>query len=60
MVVVTKKREIFKYQVKDDFFPQTFEGEIEAPSKEDAERQLKEEYAYELDTIESSISVIIL
>lgn len=47
----------FKFEVRDSLFPQVFKGEIEAVSKEDAERILKEDYAHELDTTEDEITV---
>ena len=47
----------FKFQVKDSFFPQVFNGEVEANSQEEAEQIIKEEYAYELDTTEDDIIV---
>jgi hypothetical protein len=49
----------FSFTVKDDFFPQTFNGTIQAETKETAKQMVLEEYAYELDTDESSLTVTI-
>ena len=49
----------YLFTVKDSFFPQTFSGEIEATNMEEAEKEIKSIYAYELDTEESELTVSI-
>lgn len=48
----------FKINVSDGFFPQTFEGEFEAKTKEKAIKDAKEEYASELGTTPDQIKII--
>lgn len=49
----------YLFTVKDSFFPQTFSGEIEATNMEEAKKEIKSIYAYELDTEESELTVSI-
>lgn len=51
---------IFKFEVKDDFFPQVFAGEIEAENKNEAINQILEIYASELGTVVEALKVTIL
>jgi hypothetical protein len=49
---------LFRFEVKDDFFSQTYGGEIESVSHERAEQEIKEMYAYELGATEDEIEII--
>jgi hypothetical protein len=49
----------YKFSVKDSFFPQTFNGEIEAESMEAAKLELIDWYTYELGTDEESLVITI-
>lgn len=50
----------FKFEVSDGFFPVTFKGEIMAKNKTEAKKQLKDEYAMELDTEPKYVKVLLL
>lgn len=49
----------FSFTVKDDFFPQTFNGTIQAETLQAAKEIILEDYAYELDTDPSELTVTI-
>jgi hypothetical protein len=53
------KMNTYKFTVKDNFFPQTFNGEIEAVSIEAAKLEVIDIYTYELDTDEDSLIITI-
>ena len=48
----------FSFVVKDDFFPQTYVGTIKAKTRGEAVRQIKEEYAVDLDTTPDCIEIL--
>jgi hypothetical protein len=50
---------IYSFKVKDTFFPQTFSGEIEAESIEEAKQSILDEYATNLGTDVSELTVTI-
>lgn len=50
----------FKFEVRDDFFPQVFKGEIEAKNKADALNQITEIYASELGTVAEALKVTLV
>lgn len=49
----------YKFSVKDDIFPQVYEGDIQANSPQEAENQIRDEYAYILDTEMDALIVTI-
>lgn len=49
---------LYKFEVTDNFFPSTFEGETKADNKDSAIQDLKETYAMELGTTEDEIEVL--
>lgn len=49
----------FKFTIKDNFFPQVFEGEQQASSKEELYSILVEDYTMLLDTEESELTITI-
>lgn len=49
----------FTFSVKDSFFPQVFNGEWEATTIQEAEKEIRDEYAYELDTTPEELTVTI-
>jgi hypothetical protein len=48
----------FSFTCKDSFFPQSFNGTIQADSIQEATQLIKEEYALNLDTTQEEIEVI--
>ncbi|WP_186673002.1 hypothetical protein [Sporosarcina sp. BP05] len=48
---------VFNFKVKDDFFPQVFEGEIEADTKEKALDEISDWYAMELGTVSEALDI---
>ncbi|MEN7437647.1 hypothetical protein AAGV27_21655 [Bacillus velezensis] len=48
---------LYKFKVKDSYFPQIFNGEVYANSRKDAEQIVKDDYASELDTTADEIIV---
>lgn len=51
------KMKLYKFKVKDSYFPQIFNGEVYANSRKDAEQIVKDDYASELDTTADEIIV---
>jgi hypothetical protein len=48
----------FSFTCKDSFFPQSFNGTIQADSIQEATQLIKEEYALNLDTTQEEIEVV--
>lgn len=48
----------YKTVVKDSFFKLTLDGEFEAKSLEDAEKQCRDFYAQELDTTPDAVELV--
>lgn len=49
----------YTFTVKDDLFPQTFEGEVQAGSPEEAKEIILDDYMYILDTEREALTVTI-
>lgn len=48
---------VFKFKVRDNFFPQVFEGEIVADTEEEAIDEVGDWYAMELGTVIESLKI---